>query len=154
MAQIFHPSTNTIARVSIFGIVIVLGAMLWLIAAISRSSYITQAGVVREQSVPFSHKHHVGGLGIDCRYCHAAVEELSFAGASELTHRQVNCLEQSSRPARFRLLQSQHSLSQRNWLRELSWPGRPDATVVAGALVGYGMVPGVSPGAGTFRQTS
>jgi hypothetical protein len=38
MAQIFHPSTNTIARVSIFGIVILLGAMLWLVAAISRSS--------------------------------------------------------------------------------------------------------------------
>ena len=41
MAQIFHPSTNTIARVSIFGIVILLGAMLWLVAAISRSSYVT-----------------------------------------------------------------------------------------------------------------
>jgi hypothetical protein len=80
MAQIFHPSTNTIARVSIFGIVILLGAMLWLVAAISRSSYIPQAGVVREQPVPFSHKHHVSGLGIDCRYCHAAVEESSFAG--------------------------------------------------------------------------
>jgi hypothetical protein len=54
MAQTFHPSTNTIARVSIFGIVILLGAMLWLVAAISRSSYIPQAGVVREQPVPFS----------------------------------------------------------------------------------------------------
>ena len=64
MAQIFHPSTNIIARVSIFGIVILLGAMLWLVAAISRSSYIPQAGVVREQPVPFSHKHHVSGLGI------------------------------------------------------------------------------------------
>ena len=68
MAQLFHPSTNTIARVSIFGIVILLGAVLWLVAAISRSSYIPQAGVVREQPVPFSHKHH------------AAVEESSFAG--------------------------------------------------------------------------
>jgi hypothetical protein len=67
MAQIFHPSANTIARVSIFGIVILLGAMLWLVAAISRSSYIPQAGVVREQPVPFSHKHHVSRLGIDCR---------------------------------------------------------------------------------------
>jgi hypothetical protein len=52
MAQIFHPSTNTIARVSIFVIVILLGVRLWLVAAISRSSYVTQAGVVREQPVP------------------------------------------------------------------------------------------------------
>jgi hypothetical protein len=54
MAQISHPSTNTIARVSIFGAVILLAAMLWLVAAISRSSYVTQVGVVREQPVPFS----------------------------------------------------------------------------------------------------
>jgi hypothetical protein len=80
MAQIFHPSVNTIARVSIFGTVFLLAALLWLIAAIGRSSYATQAGVVRQQPVLFSHKHHVGGLGIDCRYCHSAVEESSFAG--------------------------------------------------------------------------
>jgi hypothetical protein len=54
--------------------------MLWLVAAINRSSYVTQVGVVREQPVPFSHKHHVSGLGIDCRYCHTAVEESSSAG--------------------------------------------------------------------------
>jgi hypothetical protein len=54
MAQISHPSTDTIARVSIFGAVILLAAMLWLVAAISRSSYVTQVGVVREQPVPFS----------------------------------------------------------------------------------------------------
>ena len=177
MAQIFHPSTNTIARVSIFGIVILLGAMLWLVAAISRSSYVTQAGVVREQPVPFSHKHHVSGLGIDCRYCHAAVEESSFAGMPTTKtcmtcHAQIwadapmlEPVRQSlrtnrsiawvrvQRPARFRLLQPQHSPGQRDWLRELPWPSRRDATDVAGALVGYGMVPGVSPAAGTFSQT-
>lgn len=80
MAQIFHPSTNTLSRVSIFGAVFLLAALLWLLAAINRSSYVTQAGVVREQPVPFSHKHHVSGLGIDCRYCHTSVEVSSFAG--------------------------------------------------------------------------
>ena len=93
MAQIFHPSTNTIARVSIFGAVFLLAALLWLIAAISRSSYATQAGVVREQPVPFSHKHHVNGLGIDCRYCHTAVEESSFAGIPP-TKTCMNCHSQ------------------------------------------------------------
>src|SRR5215831_12681989 len=80
MAQIFHPSTNIIARVSIFGAAILLAALLWLVAAINRSSYVTQVGIVREQPVPFSHKHHVSGLGIDCRYCHDSVETSSFAG--------------------------------------------------------------------------
>jgi hypothetical protein len=32
------------------------------------------------QPVPFSHQHHVGGLGVDCRYCHTSVEVSSFAG--------------------------------------------------------------------------
>ena len=80
MAQIFHPSTNTISRVSIFGAVFILTALLWLLAAINRSSYVTQAEVVRTQPVPFSHKHHVQGLGLDCRYCHTTVEEAAFAG--------------------------------------------------------------------------
>jgi ferredoxin len=80
MAQIFHPSTNTISKLSIFGALFVLIGSLWLLAAIYRSSYVTEAGVVREQPVPFSHQHHVGGLGIDCRYCHTSVEQSSFAG--------------------------------------------------------------------------
>lgn len=80
MAQIFHPSTNTLSRLSIFGAVFVLALLLWLLAAIERAPYITQADVVREQPVPFSHKHHVNGLGIDCRYCHTTVEESAFAG--------------------------------------------------------------------------
>jgi hypothetical protein len=93
MAQIFHPSTNTISRVSIFGAVFILAALLWLLAAISRSSYVTQAGIAREQPVPFSHKHHVSGLGIDCRYCHTSVEESSFAGIPP-TKTCMNCHSQ------------------------------------------------------------
>jgi hypothetical protein len=80
MAQIFHPSTNTLARLSIFGAVFFALGGLWLIAQVNRSAYVTQADVPREQPVPFSHAHHVGGIGIDCRYCHTSVEESPFAG--------------------------------------------------------------------------
>jgi hypothetical protein len=80
MAQIFHPSTNTISRVSIFGAILVVALVLWLLVVIQRSSYVTQAEVARQQPVQFSHKHHVSGLGIDCRYCHTSVEVSSFAG--------------------------------------------------------------------------
>jgi cytochrome c7-like protein len=93
MAQIFHPSTNTISRVSIFGAVFLLAALLWLILAINRSSYVSQAGVVRTQPVPFSHKHHVSGIGIDCRYCHTSVEESAFAGLPP-TKTCMNCHSQ------------------------------------------------------------
>jgi hypothetical protein len=80
MAQIFHRSTNTIARASIFAAVFLVGGLLWAALELSRSPYVTYAGVARMQPVPFSHQHHVGGLGIDCRYCHTSVETSGFAG--------------------------------------------------------------------------
>ena len=80
MSQIFHPSTNTIARVSIFGLVFFVAIAGWLVMALDRSSTVTRQQQVIEQPVPFSHDHHVGEVGIDCRYCHSTVEKSSFAG--------------------------------------------------------------------------
>jgi len=80
MAQFFHASTNTISRVTIFGTIFILAGLTWASLALNRSPYVTKAGVARPQPVPFSHKHHVQGIGIDCRYCHTSVEESSFAG--------------------------------------------------------------------------
>src|SRR5574341_222205 len=80
MGQIFHPSTNTIFRLSIFGGLIFVFGLVAALAAINESSYVTEVGVARAQPVPFSHKHHVGDDGIDCRYCHTSVEESPFAG--------------------------------------------------------------------------
>lgn len=80
MSQIFHSSANTIAKASIFGVVFLVGAIGWVASAVQRSPYVTDQGMVRDQPVPFSHEHHVRGLGIDCRYCHTSVEESSFAG--------------------------------------------------------------------------
>jgi hypothetical protein len=80
MAQIFHRSTNTISRVSVFGGIGIIAVLVATLAAINRSSYLTEVGVARSQPVQFSHKHHVSDDGIDCRYCHTSVEESSFAG--------------------------------------------------------------------------
>jgi hypothetical protein len=80
MAQIFHRSTNSLSRATIFGAVFVVAALFWVAAQVQRSPYVTYAGVVRPQPAPFSHQHHVAGLGIDCRYCHTSVENSRFAG--------------------------------------------------------------------------
>jgi hypothetical protein len=80
MAQIFHPSTNTLSRLSIFGAIFILAILGWIVAVLYRSPYLTGVGFAREQPVPFSHKHHVSGIGIDCRYCHVFVEESAVAG--------------------------------------------------------------------------
>ena len=56
------------------------GIVAWIIYSVFRSPYVTEAGVIREQPVPFSHKHHVGDIGIDCRYCHTSVETSAVAG--------------------------------------------------------------------------
>jgi hypothetical protein len=93
MSQIFHPSTNTIARVSIFGLVFFVALLGWLAMALDRSPAVTRQNLVVEQPVPFSHSHHVGQEGIDCRYCHTSVEKSSFAGLPP-TQTCMNCHSQ------------------------------------------------------------
>lgn len=80
MAQIFHPAANSIARISIVGVILVAFLGIMFLYGLQSSSWNTGAYVMRAQPVPFSHKHHVNGLGIDCRYCHTTVETSSFAG--------------------------------------------------------------------------
>ena len=66
MAQIFQRYANTLARVTIFGAVFVAGFVLWVIGGVVRSPYATDQGIEREQPVPFSHQHHVSGMGLGC----------------------------------------------------------------------------------------
>ena len=93
MPQIFHPSMNTVARVSVFGALGFVVLLMWVGYTLARSPYVTEVGVVREQPVPFSHKHHVGDAGIDCRYCHTSVEESAVAGIPP-TETCMNCHSQ------------------------------------------------------------
>ena len=80
MAQLFSSGMNTVARVTIIGgaLVVLLGGA----AAMNLywSPLGTNVNVAKEQVVPFSHRHHVTAMGIDCRYCHTTVETGAFAG--------------------------------------------------------------------------
>jgi hypothetical protein len=80
MAQIFHRSANFIARASLLGVAVLGGVALTAVLVVARSPYITNQHVSRSQPIQFSHKHHVGDDGIDCRYCHTSVETSAFAG--------------------------------------------------------------------------
>jgi hypothetical protein len=91
--QVFHRSTNVLSRFTIFGGLFVIAALVYGLALINRSPYVTRQGVAREQPVQFSHKHHVGELGIDCRYCHTTVERLAYAGMPA-TKTCMNCHSQ------------------------------------------------------------
>jgi len=93
MGQIFHPSANTLAKVSIFGGIFLLFGALGAWDLFLRSPYVTGVGQPIEQTVPFSHKHHVQQLGIDCRYCHTSVENSAFAGIPP-TKTCMNCHSQ------------------------------------------------------------
>jgi hypothetical protein len=93
MPQIFHRSTNTISRVSIFGAIFFIVALGGLQDEITRSPWVTQAHVAREQPIQFSHERHVAGNGIDCRYCHTSVEDSAFAGIPP-TKTCMNCHSQ------------------------------------------------------------
>lgn len=80
MAQLYRAHANWIARGSLWALVLGLAALAVLAVALSRSDWATGRGRTPAQPVPFSHAHHVGGLGIDCRYCHRSVDTDAFAG--------------------------------------------------------------------------
>ncbi|TPL54366.1 cytochrome c3 family protein [Mesorhizobium sp. B2-4-6] len=80
MPQIFSKNANGVARFVIWGSCAVLLIAAAIGTILPRSDLVTGVGEPLAQPVPFSHKHHVGQLGIDCRYCHNGVETSSSAG--------------------------------------------------------------------------
>ena len=175
MAQIFHRSTNTISRVSIFGTLFIVAGLLWLVAQIHRSPWITDARVAREQPIQFSHERHVGGNGIDCRYCHTSVEDSAFAGIPP-TKTCMNChardlreqpvpragphelrdqpaarVDARPRPARLRALRSQHPCQQGRGMHHVPRADRPHGADLAGEVAPDGVVPRLPPQPGAVR---
>ena len=93
MAQVFDRSSNALARASLVLtglIVIALGVAL---NSLQRSPWVTRQGQRPDQPVPFSHKHHVEGLGLQCQYCHTSVEKSAYAGIPP-TKTCINCHSQ------------------------------------------------------------
>lgn len=80
MPNIFTPRANPAARAVVAGAVFGLPVAMVGAYVYGRSPYVTGEGVEVQQPIPFSHRHHVAGLGIDCRYCHESVESDAFAG--------------------------------------------------------------------------
>ncbi|MGE0445595.1 MAG: cytochrome c3 family protein [Vicinamibacterales bacterium] len=93
MSQIFRRSANTLSKVSLFGVLALVGGLILLAMVIGRSSYATRQQEVVTQPIQFSHLHHVLDDGIDCRYCHTSVETSSFAGIPP-TKTCMNCHSQ------------------------------------------------------------
>jgi hypothetical protein len=80
MSQLFRRSSNSKARAFIAILILLVSGSGWALYRAQWSSYMSGAELPREQIVPFSHKHHVQGLGLDCRMCHTSVEQSAFAG--------------------------------------------------------------------------
>ena len=80
MSQIFPRSANAFARMSLILVLALVALVGWLLFTLMRSPWQTRQLETVVQPIQFSHAHHVGGVGIDCRYCHTSVETSSFAG--------------------------------------------------------------------------
>src|SRR5947199_7418009 len=93
MPQFFPPSANQYARTSLIFLIVAVGTLGLTAYKLQSSPWVTREGMRPEQPVPFSHQHHVSGLGIDCRYCHTSVETSGFAGIPP-TKTCMNCHSQ------------------------------------------------------------
>jgi hypothetical protein len=93
MRQLFAPGADAILRLALLTVSVGAVLLLVLVGAVARSDYASMVGVAPHQPVPFSHKHHSGELGIDCRYCHTSVETQADAGMPP-THTCMTCHSQ------------------------------------------------------------
>jgi len=90
MAQVFDRSSNALARMSLVLTGLIVIAVGVALDQLQRSPWVTRQGQRPDQPIPFSHKHHVEGLGLQCQYCHTSVEKSSYAGIPP-TKTCINC---------------------------------------------------------------
>jgi hypothetical protein len=90
MPVVFGPRANLVAKVIAWLLLAAVVIFLLLVWLWPQTNYARHVGWPVEQNPPFSHEHHVAGLGIDCRYCHSFVEVSSSAGLPP-THTCMSC---------------------------------------------------------------
>ena len=93
MRQLFAPGADAIFRLVLLSVAAVLIAGALVLIGLAYSDFAGAVGVAPAQPVPFSHKHHVAELGLDCRNCHEAVETQATAGLPP-THTCMTCHSQ------------------------------------------------------------
>jgi Cytochrome c7 and related cytochrome c len=93
MSQVFPKVANAWSKASLIAIAFVVLILGWVVLTFQRSDMVTAANEFVEQPVQFSHQHHSGGIGIECRYCHTSVEVSPSAGIPP-TKTCINCHSQ------------------------------------------------------------
>jgi hypothetical protein len=93
VTAIFRPSANLAASILMLLGITGIFALLALWWYWPHTDYAQHLKSAVPQPVPFSHQHHVAGLGIDCRFCHSSVEQSSNAGLPA-THVCMTCHSQ------------------------------------------------------------
>ena len=93
MSQVFPKSANPWSKASLIFLLFLVVLVGWTILTLQRSDFVTTANEYIEQPVQFSHQHHAGGIGIECRYCHTSVEVSPSAGIPP-TKTCINCHSQ------------------------------------------------------------
>jgi len=80
VAALFSPRADTAFRAALLAVcgLVAAGVAWWWL--FPRTDWARRVGFTIDQPVPFSHQHHVAGLGLDCRFCHTAVETSANAG--------------------------------------------------------------------------
>lgn len=91
--QLFSRSADLLFRAALLGAALLVVLSTVVALAVPRSDWWTEVGIRPPQPVPFSHEHHVRGLGLDCRYCHGGVETGAVAGLPP-THTCMTCHSQ------------------------------------------------------------
>jgi hypothetical protein len=124
LAQLFPRTANSIARSSLAVTLVVVGGLVAALYGLNRSGYNSGQSLIKEQPVPFSHKHHVSGIGIDCRYCHTTVEKSATAGIPP-TETCMSCHSQiwSDAPMLEPIRESFRSGNSIQWTRVHDLPG-------------------------------
>jgi hypothetical protein len=93
MAAIFTSRANLYTQFILLGFGLLCVALAGLVWVAPNTNYASGIGFTPTQPVPFSHQHHVSGLGLDCRYCHTEVETSADAGMPA-THTCMTCHSQ------------------------------------------------------------